>query len=85
MWQAKNKANRSRIKSNVASAMAKVWAGSEYYLNLESEDKKRYKEKLTFSNGEHFARSKCIRWKMLDGRKKFTIYLIYVLQTFLII
>ena len=32
--------------------MAKVWVESEYYLNLESEDKKRYKEKLTLSNGE---------------------------------
>ena len=27
-------------------------AESEYYLNLESEDKKRYKEKSTLSNGE---------------------------------
>ena len=25
---------------------------SEYYLNLESEDKKRYKEKITLSNGK---------------------------------
>ena len=32
--------------------MVKVWIESEYYLNLESEDKKRYKEKLTLSNGE---------------------------------
>ena len=32
--------------------MAKIWIESEYYLNLESEDKKRYKEKLTLSNGE---------------------------------
>ena len=32
--------------------MTKVWIESEYYLNLESEDKKRYKEKLTLSNGE---------------------------------
>ena len=32
--------------------MAKVWIESEYYLNLESEDKKRYKEKLTLSNGK---------------------------------
>ena len=31
--------------------MAKIWIESEYYLNLESEDK-RYKEKLTLSNGE---------------------------------
>ena len=28
-----------------------VWVESEYYLNLESEDKKRYKEKSTISNG----------------------------------
>ena len=46
----KNIANLSRIKSNVDSAMAKVWVESEYYLNLGSEDKKRYKEKLTLSN-----------------------------------
>ena len=32
--------------------MAKVWVEWEYYLNLESEDKKRYKEKLTLSNWE---------------------------------
>ena len=32
--------------------MVKVWIESEYYLNLESEDKKRYKEKLTLSNGK---------------------------------
>ena len=30
----------------------KVWVESEYYLNLESEDKKWYKKKSTFSNGE---------------------------------
>ena len=29
-----------------------VWVESEYYLNLESEDKERYKEKSTLSNGE---------------------------------
>ena len=32
--------------------MAKVWIESEYYLNLKSENKKRYKEKLAVSNGE---------------------------------
>ena len=32
--------------------MAKVWVESEYYLNLESEDKKQYKEKSTLSNDE---------------------------------
>ena len=31
--------------------LSKVWVESEYYLNLESESKKRYKEKLTLSNG----------------------------------
>ena len=41
----KNKANIICVKSNVASAAAKVWVELEYYLNLESED---------------FARSKCI-------------------------
>ena len=28
-----------------------VWVESEYYLNLESGDKRRYKEKSTISNG----------------------------------
>ena len=32
--------------------MTKVWVESEYYLNLESKDKKQYKEKSTLSNGE---------------------------------
>ena len=32
--------------------MAKVWIESEYYLNLESEDKKQCKENLTLSNGQ---------------------------------
>ena len=32
--------------------MAKVWVESEYYINLESEDKKQNKEKSTLSNGE---------------------------------
>ena len=32
--------------------MAKVWVESEYYLNLESDDKKRCKGKLTLSNWE---------------------------------
>ena len=32
--------------------MAKVWVESEYYLNLEQEVKKRYKEKLTLSHKE---------------------------------
>ena len=32
--------------------MTKVWIESEYYLNSESEDKKRYEEKFTFSKEE---------------------------------
>ena len=32
--------------------MARVWMESEYYSNLGREDKKRYQEKLTLSNGE---------------------------------
>ena len=40
------------VKLNLASAMAKVWVESEYYINLESEDKKQNKEKSTLSNGE---------------------------------
>ena len=48
----KNKANITRVTSNVTSATAKVWVESGYYLNLESEDKKRYEEKSTLSNGE---------------------------------
>ena len=32
--------------------MAKVWVESEYYLNLESENKKQYKDKSTLSNSE---------------------------------
>ena len=31
----------------------KFWGESEYYLDLENEDKKWYKEKSTLSNGEH--------------------------------
>ena len=41
--------------------MAKVWVESEYYLNLETKDKKRYKEKEISFKRETFARSKCIR------------------------
>ena len=52
IWQAKNKANISRVKSNPASATVKVWGESEYHLDLENEDKERYKEKSTLSNGE---------------------------------
>ena len=48
----KNEANISRLKSNLASAITKVWRESKYYLDLENEDKKQYKEKSTFSNGE---------------------------------
>ena len=40
-----NLAGKKQGKYNVASVMAKAWVESEYYLNLESEDKKRYKEK----------------------------------------
>ena len=32
--------------------MVRVWIELEYYSNLGSEDKKRYQEKLTLSNGE---------------------------------
>ena len=32
--------------------MAKPWEESECYLNLESENKKQYKENSTLSNGE---------------------------------
>ena len=46
------KIKHSRVKSNLVSAMTKVWVESEYYLNLESEDKIRYKEKLNLSNKE---------------------------------
>ena len=38
--QGKHTANISRVKSNSASATAKVWGESEYYLDLENEDKK---------------------------------------------
>ena len=31
----------------------KVWVESEYYLNLEKEDQKWYKQKLNLSNREH--------------------------------
>ena len=48
----KNEANIRRLKSNLASAITKVWGESKYYLDLENEDKKQYKEKSTFSNGE---------------------------------
>ena len=48
----KYKANISRAKLNPASATTKVWGDSEYYLDLENEDKKQYKEKSTLSNGE---------------------------------
>ena len=40
------------VKSNPASAMTKLWGESEYYLDLENEDKKQYKEKSTLSNSE---------------------------------
>ena len=42
----------SRVKSNVAPATTKFWVESEYYLNLESENKKQYKKKSTLSNEE---------------------------------
>ena len=38
-------AGKKQGKYNVASVMTKAWVESEYYLNLESEDKKQYKEK----------------------------------------
>ena len=43
---------KHRVRSNVDSAIAKVWVEYEYYLNLESEDEKWYKEKLILSSGE---------------------------------
>ena len=47
-----HKTSISRVKSNPASATAKVWGESEYYLDLENEDNKQYKKKSTLSNGE---------------------------------
>ena len=44
----KKKANISRVKSNAASATEKVLVESEYYLNLESEDKKQYEKSQLF-------------------------------------
>ena len=52
IWQTKNKANIYRVKSNPASAATEVWGESEYYLDLENEDKKQCKENSTFSNSE---------------------------------
>ena len=40
------------VKSNPASVTTKIWGESEYYLDLENEDKKQYKEKSTLSNGQ---------------------------------
>ena len=76
----KNKEN-IRVKQNVASAMAKVQIESEYYLNLEREDKKRYREKLTLSNGERLPDPSVldVEWK---GEVQ---HLPELLQTFLII
>ena len=34
------------VKSNPASAMTKLWGESEYYLDLENEDKKQYKGEI---------------------------------------
>ena len=42
--QGKHNIMISRVKSIIASVTVKVWVEAEYYLNLESEDKKRYKE-----------------------------------------
>ena len=39
------------VKSNPASVTMKIWGESEYYLDLENEDKKQYK-KSTLSNDE---------------------------------
>ena len=50
--QGKHTANISLVKSNPASATTKVWGESEYYLDLENEDKKQYKEKVVLSNSE---------------------------------
>ena len=50
--QGKHTASAIRVKSNPASVTTKVWGESEYYLDLENEDKKWYKEKSTLSNGE---------------------------------
>ena len=45
--------NQGKHKSRqIKCKKVKVWIESEYYLNLASEDKKRYKEKLTPSNWE---------------------------------
>ena len=40
----------THVKSNPASVTTKVWGESEYYLDLENEDKKRYKENSTLLN-----------------------------------
>ena len=45
--QGKHTASASRVKSNPASVTTKVWGESEYYLDLENEDKKPYREKST--------------------------------------
>ena len=42
--QGKHTASASRVKSNPASVTKKVWGESEYYLGLEIEDKKPYRE-----------------------------------------
>ena len=51
--QGKHTTSASRVKSNPASVTTKVWGESEYYLGLENEDKKPYREKSTL---EWFAR-----------------------------
>ena len=38
--QGKHTANISLVKSNPATATTKVWGESEYYLDVEKEDKK---------------------------------------------
>ena len=64
----KNKTNISCLKSNVASAMAKVWVESEYYLNSDNEGKKQYKEKLTLSNGELLPDPNVLDVYWMEGR-----------------
>ena len=50
--QDKYTADSTHVKSNPASVTTKVWGKSEYYLDLENEDKKQYKENSTLLNGE---------------------------------
>ena len=47
-----NLAGKKQDEHHLCQTKPKFGGESEYYLNLEVEDKKSYKEKSTFSNGE---------------------------------